>query len=445
MMFALFMLISCTNDDDDDDNKTNPSVDDGNFQIMLGEADNLGLGGASGVSASMQPASIVSDSDLFTVDASGDIIFISVKDKKNKRIYKIEKIWKKGDRSKSKVKAAFQTWDTQTAEMAWWLVDNDDTAHKMKYKPKRSAKWRNAPFFQEINPIFYLSEDDNLVKIDLSTDASQDVHTVVRSGVKQAVMGSKGDWMLEKADGRVLHWESSSDVDTRMDDNLPGWSDNAELKKFFMPNQDGFIFESDAPGYFYRAVWRDSTLDVIPAFQIDDQKIVMYADGMFCEYYPVGNQELMLCGGSLGHESRWIYRLGDESNDIEEINFIWAGHTGGLSYDSEHVQTAVSEKYVYRWTKESESIVQFTRIDLDNDTCAHIFYEGSAGGSCTDAFMTQLYTITKLSVSADDTVRFCGYRLGETQLKLVEIQDVTRDTPSVNEQDIAQCDQLEAL
>jgi len=438
LFFLLCMIViaGCTSDDDDED-EINVASFEKEFQVLIGDAGNLGLGSAAGISHSRSVATILASNELFTQDESGDIQFIEVKGKE-KHINKLNKIWRRG--GNSKVKAALLISDPETAETSWYVVDQQDRAHKLKKQPGKSAKWTNAPLFWEKDALYYLS-DNSLIELDLSSDVSEDVYHEFRSGVVQAVMGEKADWMLELSDGKIVHWEPSQDVDTRMHDNIPSYNDNAEDNKFFLPNKDGFIFQGDGSvlaGTFYRAFWNgsslDVSLDVTPAFQNDGQDIIMYTSGELCDYKSVGAEELMFCSGS-----RWIYQLGDASRDLEEINFMWTGHMGAMSYD--HIKTVVSVRYVYHWTQLNDTIAGLTRIDLEAGTCAHLFFQ-DAVTPCAAPVMTQMYSIEEITASDDDTLRFCGRRLEETQLLLVEIKNADESTPDVNEQNIDNCRQL---
>jgi len=432
LILIIFLTFACSADDDDEDDFLS---NDGDFQILIGDADNLGLGGISGSSSSKYlQASVASDPDLFTVDASGDIAFLQVQDGENKTIRKLNKVWKHD--KNSKVKGAFLVSDSETETSDWYLVDKNDKAHKLKKRPQKGAKWGNAPLFWEREKLYFLDTRDDLIELDISTDVSQDIYQVFRSGVKQAVMATGGDWMLEMSSGKILHWEPLTDLDTTMDDNVPSESDDAEVRKYFIPHKDGFLFHGEVEGYFFRALLGAGGLSVTPAYENDGDNVIMYVAGELCEYQAVGEEELMFCG------NRWIYQLGNDDEDMREINFIWTGHTAALSPD--HTKTVSSANYVYHWTQESDIISGLTRIDLNNDTCSHLFFRDGASTACADPFMTQLYSIEHMTVSDDDTVRFCGRRLGETQLKLVEIKDAA-GTPEVNEQDIEKCSQLIVL
>lgn len=426
VLCLLFLVMSCALNDDEDD-IAGLELEE-SFKVYLNEADNAVIGLLSqNASFSVEKNILsVSESDLFTLNASGDASVVAIEAQRVKTVRKTSKI-KRSGRGNVRVKGAVYLSD------AWYLVDKWNQAHKARYKPKKSFKARNASLFYEDDIILYLGEDENLYSVDISSDVSDDQYEILRSGVVQAVQGLQGDWILEMKDGRILHWEPAADIDTRLKNQEPGNQYDAEVDRFFVPHQEGFLFQGNGGGLdrFFRVVWRDSTLDITIAGDV-----YMYTWGDKCDYLPVGTEELLFCG------DRWLYQLGDTSGDMEEIDFIWAGHASAIS--EEHVFTVASDNYVYHYTQVSESISRFSRINLEDDTCAHIFYEGSST-ACAEAPLTQLYQIDKLSVSSDDIIRFCGTRLGETQLKIVQIFDITSDTPRTTETDIASCEQIEAL
>lgn len=417
---------------------------------------------APSLSRSLSSVDTTRNSGAMTVDVSGDLRPVMARGGNKKNIKKILKISRKGG-DISKIKGAFEIFDEDTNSAEWILIDRSDRSHKLKKHPRKNHRLANASMFYERGNIFYLDSDDDLIEFDVSQDSTMDDnYKVVRSGVRQAVMDSQGNWMLELLNGRVVHRDISGDLEIRMTDNVindPQNSD-AETNKFFFAQGDGFIYFGEAwtssMGVFFRTFLDDQGVlqvvsaqanNVIDCYDNNPATLCEYLNFYphynpdLCSYQAVGNEELLLCG-------QYVYQLGDASHDMEETDFIWAGHLTGYE-----IKVVTSNDFVYYY---SDSPIyngsRLTRIDLDNQTCRHLFSVDNTptcGGS--DAIVSNNeYIIDQMTASPDNTIRFCGRRvsgfgddrLEETQLLLVEIPDASADAPVFRETEISECNQL---
>lgn len=420
--------------------------------IYLGDADNL-LIADNGIvtdrsTQKYQPlSSTVQNSVLLTIDASGDIKPIAKKGGNKKTLKKALQIGKK-NRGQSKVKAAIKVYDEETGAYEYHLVDRHDRAHKLKKKPKGlSHRLKNAATFWERGNIYYIDESSDLVELDISDDASADIshdqYVIVRSGVEQAVMDVDGNWMLALTSGQVVHRDASGSAEARMNDNILSLLDNAEVNKLFMAQGSGFLFRGDGyycnAGVFFRAFLNQGQLEVISAQGNDETIVCFYPDAYpnTCAYQKVGDEELLICSDDIIYNNTYVYQLGDVSNDMRALDFQWVGHLSGGE-----VKAAASSGFVYYY---SNSPIydgsRLTRVDLDNQTCRHLFSRDNTT-TCPDIFTNTEYLIDQLTVTDDDTVRFCGHRLGEEQLLLVEIVEASSDVPELRETEIEACEQL---
>ncbi len=425
----------------------------------IGDADNLFYGNITTAPSSNQyqnsSASAIRNSGLMTIDASGDLKHITMKGGSKKHFQRNFKINR--NKTNSKVKAAFEMRDEDSGLLEWYLIDKNDKPHKLpKGVLKKSYRLGNAPSFHERGPaIYYIDTEADLIELDISDDASLDKYIVVRSGVEQAVMDAKGNWMLALSSGRVVHRDESGDLETRMNDNVPLRRDDAEFYKFFFAQGDGFMFMSEdwsSPyGVFYRA-FLDAQQDlqvvsaqannILNCLDYDNATICStlafypYNTPHVCQYQPVGAKELLICSKESWAMGSYIYELGDASNDMRQINFQWAA-VGG------EAKVAVNTEFIYYYSNSPiYNGARLTRIDLDNSECRHLFSRDNTP-TCPDIFSNTEYIIDKLTVSEDDTVRFCGHRLDdEEQLLLVEIVGADTVAPIFRETLIEECGEL---
>lgn len=441
---CLTVLFACDPDPlSEDSDKTSGVVSQDFEELQIGSADNIFIGSAGSSSPSQSmffvQSTAVSDSGVMTIDSTGDIQTINAKGGQGKLIKKFLKIRKK-DKQNSKLKAVFKSWDSAAQQYECHLVDQSDKVHKLRGCPIKSHRLKNAPEFYEDGPLYFIDQSLDLIGIDISQDISGDVYNVVKNDVEQAVRGKNGDWMIAYVSGQVRH--VTGDTETRMNANIPSWYVDAEVNRFFMTNKEGFFFRSDGHWcnntVFYRASWSQSQLSVTSAHVNNNVQVCFYpySNPDICSLNEVGNQELLICG-------EYVYRLGDAANDVEAIDFVWAGHVSALSIN--HIKTVVSNNFVYHYTQGSETIARFSRIDLSNQACQRIFDEGSRVPICVSPFLNNMYSIDQLTAASDDTVRFCGNRIGSTQKYLVEIKNAGGASPTIRETTVDICEQLANL
>lgn len=481
-VFAAFLLFSliltgCAEDEtgveivDDEKKLPPPVVEVPNTEIEswnIGTADNLFHGGIATAQLSQyhiaSATSDVRNSGLMTVDVSGDLQHITMKGGSKKSFRRNFKI--KRDKVASKVKAAFEVRDMDSGLLEWYLIDGNDKPHKLpKGLLMKIYRLGSAPAFQERGKgVYYIDADKDLIELDISDDASLDKYTVIRSGVEQAVMDKYGNWMLALTSGRVVHRDASGDLETRMNDNLSLVSDNAEIYKFFFAQGDGFMFMGEYwsgwRNIFFRTFLDDQQeLQVVSAQAnnipncIDTDNATRCLNLAFypyyyphtCQYQAVGTKELLICSKDSWLVGSYIYELGDASNDMRQVDLEWAGIGG-------EAKVAANAEFLYYYSNSPiYNGSRLTRIDLDNTECRHLFSRDNTP-TCPDIFSNTEYIIEtssgdlitppKLTVSEDNTVRFCGRRLDEEQLLLVEIAGADTAAPVFRETLITECGDL---
>lgn len=391
------------------------------------------------------------DIGLLTIEASGDIKPVKAKGGQGKKIKKLRRITKRGNGA-SKVKSALQVYDEASGRIEYYLIDQADQAHQLRRNPRPSHKIKNGAMFWERDKIYYLDISNDLLELDISQDVSEDNYQVIRSGVEQAVMDKQGNWMLALSDGRVVHRNGVSGWEERMDDHIPYRYDNAEEQKFFLPQGAGFLFLGDG-GYCGAEIFYRAGLDMSGDLRVthsqpdnlancsDTNNATLCVNFCFypwrrpevCSYQAVGAEELLFCDG-------YVYQLGDASHDLKTVDFFWAGHWSADSFDD--IKTTASSNFLYHYSNSTlYGGSRLTRIDLDNTACQHLFSRDITD-TCPSIVSNTEYLIDEMTATEDDTVRFCGRRLGETQLLLVEIIEADTATPQFRETEISQCGQL---
>lgn len=434
-------------------------------ELSLGGADNI-LMGSDGVTApfvtlrNINSASSFVDSGLLTVDPSGDIKPIKKKGGKYKEFKAVLRT-RRIDKGNSRIKAAFKMRDNSQGINEWVLIDKNDKPHKLPKEPKVNSRRRNAPYFQEQgNDIFYLNENDDMIVLDMSDDASQDTHNLIRSGVKQFVMDLYGNAMLELLSGQVVYREAGGQRENRMNGVNESYNDNAEFIPFFLPNGTDLMYwnglEGGKYGVFHRVAYDQAGNVVVTPAGIHayndwmqnggyppDFNFYPYNSIDDCILQPVGSKELLLCG-------TYVYDMGDASNDMQAADISWAGTGAGIA-----IGNSQNFYYYSHWDTYLAKGSRLTLIDLDAQTCAHIFSQPT--NTCDSIASNQEYVVHEVTiqeayagggyfdpliVGEDNTVRFCGYRMDEEQLLLVEIVGADTLTPEFRETAIETCTRL---
>ncbi|MCK5609314.1 hypothetical protein KAR91_46000, partial [Candidatus Pacearchaeota archaeon] len=270
---------------------------------------------------------------------------------------------------------SFYVDSTDDTTVSTCVLDVSGDCNLEQYEPRKMSGLGNSPFYNENNNKRRYLTSNNMVTVDMLTGIKTTIPFA--SNGQLSINNGNGHMIVFDGVNTILSASNDTVIPNTIADSTFGHGDSLYLNetKFYIPHKNGFLVKGKQFNDFYRLVDNNGVLEARMAQENAYNQYINVGGGFNRIWSHTGlsnctshivrdDDDVMICGSK-------VYDLGDASNDIKEIDFIWAGHQAVHNQSSVLVLT--DNNYLYYFSDSDVGNGKLTRIDLVNNEFLHVF------------------------------------------------------------------------